>query len=54
MVGNPRNEKQGEGHRPESDGPDKPHPPALPSKEPDQPESPEKSDDVHGAPETPV
>ena len=54
MAGSPRSEKQGEGHRPESDGPDKPHPPALPSKEPHQPESPEKSDDVHGAPETPV
>jgi hypothetical protein len=54
MVGGPRNEKQSEGQRPESDGPDKPHPPALPPKEPDQPESPEKSDDVHGAPETPV
>lgn len=49
-----RNEQPGEGNRPESDGPDQPHPPALPSKERDQPESPEKSDDVHGAPETPV
>jgi hypothetical protein len=48
MVGSPRNEKQSERHRPESDGPDEPHPPALPSTEPDQPESPEKSDDVHG------
>jgi hypothetical protein len=27
---------------------------AFPPKKPGEPESPEKSDDIHGAPETPV
>jgi hypothetical protein len=53
-MADPHDEKQGEGNRPESDGPDQPHPPALPSTPPGQPDSPEKSDDVHGEPETPV
>ena len=39
---------------PESDGPDHPEPPALPHEKPRDPKSPEKSDDVHGAPATPV
>ena len=52
MTNDPRKEQQGEGNRPESDGPDQP--PALPPKKPGEPESPEKSHDIHGAPETPV
>jgi hypothetical protein len=54
MAADPRTNQPGEGNRPESDGPDRPHPPAAPYKEPKQPQSPEKTDDVHGAPETPV
>jgi hypothetical protein len=49
-----RTEKQVEGNRPESDGPEKPEPPALPHEKRRDPASPEKTDDVHGAPETPV
>jgi hypothetical protein len=46
-----KKEQPGEGNRPESDGPERPHPPAH---QDDQPQSPEKSEDVHGSPETPV
>jgi hypothetical protein len=46
------NEKQGDGQRPESDGPYKPMPPAIP--DPDEADTPEKQRDVHGEPETPV
>jgi hypothetical protein len=49
-----RTEQQVEGNRPESDGPDHAEPPTLPHEKPRDPKSPEKSDDVHGAPETPV
>jgi hypothetical protein len=41
----------GQGTRPESDGPDRPHPPAMP--DPKQPDSPETTPDVHGDPEPP-
>lgn len=54
VTNDPCKEQQGEGNRPESDGPDQPQPPALPPKEPGEPRSPEKSHDIHGAPETPV
>jgi hypothetical protein len=54
MADDPRKEHPGEGSRPESDGPDRPHPPALPDEKSDEAQSPEESDDVHGAPETPV
>jgi hypothetical protein len=50
----PRKKHPGEGSRPESDSPDQPHPPTVPDQKSDEPQSPEKSDDVHGAPETPV
>ena len=44
---------KGQGSRPESDGPDKPQPPAKhdPS---GAPTSPEKSPDIHGHPEPPA
>jgi hypothetical protein len=46
---------QGNGHgsRPESDGPDKPQPPAT-SEPSEAPASPEKTPDVHGHPEPPA
>lgn len=55
MTADPDATKEGDGNRPESDGPDRPQPPAAPPQDkPDEPTSPEKSDDVHGQPETPV
>ena len=54
MATDPRSGNQGESNRPESDGPDQPQPPAVPSKGGEPPDSPEESDDVHGQPETPV
>jgi hypothetical protein len=42
--------EQGQGSRPEADGPDEAKAPAKPT----EPLSPEKTADVHGEPETPV
>ena len=42
--------EQGQGSRPEADGPDQAKAPAKPA----EPSSPEKTTDVHGDPETPV
>jgi hypothetical protein len=42
--------QDGQGNRPEADGPEKPKPPADET----EPSHPEKTSDVHGDPETPV
>jgi len=49
----PKTSDQGQGSRPESDGPDTAKPPAQPDP-PKPPTDPAKSNDVHGEPETPV
>jgi hypothetical protein len=53
MTNDPNTEKQGEGNRPNADGPKREHPPARPSP-PRESRSPEKSRDVHGGPEPPA
>ena len=49
-----RTEQQVEGNRARVRRAGPPEPPALPHEKPRDPKSPEKSDDVHGAPATPV
>ena len=47
--GRPGGAQRGQGTRPESDGPDRAHPPASP--DPGEDVSPETKSDVHGDPE---